>query len=258
MGHTYASSDWHGCWAPAEQLLNFLQPDDTLYFLGDAIDRGPDGIKIVDTLLKDKRVKYIMGNHEDFLIRTLPQVISYEKYLKGEDGMDDYIIDQCEISLWLLWNGGQATLDDLKETYSDYKTRYRYYVSALKQLPKRIDYQSPAGHTCILTHSGFDYDGKYKWGEDYIWDRDHIPSDKTPPENTYMIHGHTPVQCMLQFKCKDERAAAAAAINGEVLWYNNHTKLDIDLCTVQSGRVALVDLDTFDVKYFGLAREQWL
>lgn len=258
MGHTYASSDWHGCWAPAKQVLDFLQPDDTLYFLGDAIDRGPDGIKIVDTLLKDKRVKYIMGNHEDFLVKVLPLKIAYEKYLDGDEDapMTFKDMDKSEIELWMIWNGGEATWINLIETYLDYKTRYKHYVSALRKLPKRVDYKSPAGHTCILTHAGFDCDNKWKWGEDYLWDRDHISSKATPPQDTYIIHGHTPVQCMYEFGCPDKKDAALASINETVLWYNNHTKLDIDLCTVKTNKVALVDLDTFDVRYFGLAREQ--
>ena len=37
----YACSDLHGRYDLAEQVIAHLNPSDTLYFLGDAIDRGP-------------------------------------------------------------------------------------------------------------------------------------------------------------------------------------------------------------------------
>ena len=36
----------------------------------------------------------------------------------------------------------------------------------------------------------------------------------------------------------------------DVLFYCNGHKIDIDLCTIVSNRIALLDLDTFEVKYF--------
>ena len=40
---TYAVSDIHGCYDKYRELLRAIQlhPDDTLYVLGDVIDRGP-------------------------------------------------------------------------------------------------------------------------------------------------------------------------------------------------------------------------
>ena len=45
----YAVSDIHGCYDKYIDLLNKINfsPDDTLYVLGDVIDRGPDGFKIM-------------------------------------------------------------------------------------------------------------------------------------------------------------------------------------------------------------------
>lgn len=46
---TYTVSDIHGCYDKYRELLRAiqLQPNDTLYVLGDVIDRGPDGFKIL-------------------------------------------------------------------------------------------------------------------------------------------------------------------------------------------------------------------
>ena len=76
----YAVGDVHGCLGLLEQLLDEVQPDlanDTLIFMGDYIDRGPDSRKVVDYVLR-LRQKYprehiicLKGNHEamfqDFL-----------------------------------------------------------------------------------------------------------------------------------------------------------------------------------------------
>lgn len=45
----YAVSDIHGCYDKYKKLLKKINfgSDDTLYVLGDVIDRGPDGFKIM-------------------------------------------------------------------------------------------------------------------------------------------------------------------------------------------------------------------
>ena len=77
MGKVYASSDWHGNGELAIKVLNYLQPDDKLYFLGDAIDRGPHGYQIMTQLLEDKRVIYMLGNHEQMMLEAIQHMIKY-------------------------------------------------------------------------------------------------------------------------------------------------------------------------------------
>ena len=36
----------------------------------------------------------------------------------------------------------------------------------------------------------------------------------------------------------------------EVIRYCDGHKFDIDMCTIASERIALIDLDTFEIKYF--------
>ena len=43
----YALADLHGNGTIYNKIKNFLKPNDTVYFLGDAIDRGPDGWTIL-------------------------------------------------------------------------------------------------------------------------------------------------------------------------------------------------------------------
>ena len=70
MNKTYAFTDLHGMYPLWEQIRDFCDESDKLIFLGDACDRGDDGLKIIKELLQDKRVTYIKGNHEDFLEDT--------------------------------------------------------------------------------------------------------------------------------------------------------------------------------------------
>jgi serine/threonine protein phosphatase 1 len=70
---TVAIGDIHGNLKPLEDLLSevlpVLRPEDTLVFLGDYIDRGPDSRGCVERILRLKEqaafsVVTLLGNHE--------------------------------------------------------------------------------------------------------------------------------------------------------------------------------------------------
>jgi serine/threonine protein phosphatase 1 len=70
----YAIGDIHGCFQNLKSLVDKIpfQPDyDTIVFLGDYIDRGPDSFSVVSYLidLKNncKNAVFLKGNHEDML-----------------------------------------------------------------------------------------------------------------------------------------------------------------------------------------------
>lgn len=71
----FAVGDIHGCHGKLVALMARLPIDkstDTLVFLGDYINRGPDSRKVVDTLLEIRsgydHVVFLMGNHEQALL----------------------------------------------------------------------------------------------------------------------------------------------------------------------------------------------
>ena len=71
MGKTYVIGDIHGCADLLFELLARIEPlaqDDTLIFIGDYIDRGPDSKGVIDIILglrkKHIRIIALMGNHE--------------------------------------------------------------------------------------------------------------------------------------------------------------------------------------------------
>lgn len=72
---TYVLSDIHGRKDRFDNILKQidLQPDDTLYILGDVIDRNPDGVAILRQIMAMPNVKMLLGNHEYMML----QAISY-------------------------------------------------------------------------------------------------------------------------------------------------------------------------------------
>ena len=98
----YVISDLHGHFALYNMLLktiNFSNKD-TLYVLGDAIDRGPDGIKILQDIMKRDNVVFLPGNHEDMMCMVIRSIY------------DD--LPQREILCERWWlNGGEVTAREL-------------------------------------------------------------------------------------------------------------------------------------------------
>ena len=85
MSRIFAVGDIHGCHYKLITLLGRLplDPDqDTLVFLGDYINRGPDSRKVLDTLISLQRryrhVIFLKGNHEQALL-------DYELYGEREE-----------------------------------------------------------------------------------------------------------------------------------------------------------------------------
>ena len=62
----YAISDIHGCYDKYMAMLEKIgfSDDDTLYVLGDVVDRGEDGIRVLFDMLERENVIPIKGNHD--------------------------------------------------------------------------------------------------------------------------------------------------------------------------------------------------
>ena len=76
MGHTYVMSDIHGMAELFKRMLEQIRfrDDDTLYSLGDMIDRGPDPAGILDFAMSHGNVIALKGNHEDGFVQWYESV----------------------------------------------------------------------------------------------------------------------------------------------------------------------------------------
>ena len=254
MSRVFCSSDWHGCADPAMKVFDYLKPDDTLYFIGDAIDRGNDGIKLMNKLLTDNRVVYLKGNHEEFMEKSLPLLI---------EGRTDNMSDS-----WLYQNGGYCTYNTIKHCSDESKM---WYVNKIRQMPLEAKYTSPKGHTVIIEHAGYSpFDMPHRTHEP-LWDRSHFYDNwdsnfnrnGLDPDKTFLVHGHTPVQYLkFMYGYKDQGPKSKEELKIQYSWddpsihympeiirYCGGHKFDIDMCTIVSKRIALLDLDTFEEIY---------
>jgi serine/threonine protein phosphatase 1 len=96
-GRIIAIGDIHGCSRALRELLAAieLQTDDTLIFLGDYIDRGPNSRDVLEQiiLLKEQcHLVTILGNHEEKLLEALHDVSNLRLWLElgGIDTLRSY------------------------------------------------------------------------------------------------------------------------------------------------------------------------
>ncbi len=71
-----AVGDVHGNLEALEDLLPSMRPDDTLVFLGDLIDRGPDSRGVLERLVRLRNdasfeIVFLLGNHELWMLDSL-------------------------------------------------------------------------------------------------------------------------------------------------------------------------------------------
>lgn len=162
----YVMSDVHGQYKSYMKMLKKidLKTDDTLYVLGDAIDRGPDGIKILADIMKRPNVVMILGNHEMLMMDALK---NFDE-IKSKDRHDTDDID-----LWLdPCNGGESTYEEYtKLSASKRKVILDYLENAW--IIKKIKINNKTYH---LSHA-YTSNRKFKEGlhfkdltHDEIWD----------------------------------------------------------------------------------------
>ena len=239
----YAISDLHGNYELWTKVKEWLKPSDKLFCLGDNIDRGNDGIKIVQDMRNRENTTVLLGNHEDMLIDYLPGSIKYN-----------------EISALWFRNGGQPTFDAIKKMS---KEEQLDLLEFFRNCPKRIEFVNDNKQTIILCHAGFTPGQEEaaqflfrrgKAGEYLLWNRDHFSDiftsiDERYNKNTYVVFGHTPVDCLIPEKILiDHGYRVHVSAMGH--------KIDIDLGAAWSNQTCLLDLNTLKPIYFDLKGER--
>ena len=116
----YAMSDLHGCYDLYIKMLEKIKfsDEDTLYILGDVTDRGEDGIKILQDMMKRKNVIPILGNHDYTALRMFKMIYNKEE----SDGL---ILGR---TMWKLI-GGAPTNDTFMELSEAEQLEIINYIS---------------------------------------------------------------------------------------------------------------------------------
>ncbi|MBQ6944321.1 MAG: serine/threonine protein phosphatase [Ruminococcus sp.] len=228
----YVMSDIHGNLERFESIMRQinLKEEDTLYILGDVIDRYPYGIKLLRRIMKMPNVKMLLGNHEYMML----QAIGHCKDAADEK-KNAY---KGDVELWY-YNGGDVTHDYLKHIRKEYRAEIFEY---LKNLPLNYDVtvndvKYKLVHASPVDNYYLDPLNEYEYGdEEYfaVWARwkPHYPI----PVGYNLIFGHTPT---IYFHNKE-------------LWeiWKDERAIGIDCgCGYEQGRLACLRLDDMKVFY---------
>ena len=165
----FVIGDVHGCFHTLRALLFEvikIKKEDTVFFLGDYIDRGPKIKETIDFFIESLEsgwdFRFLMGNHEYMLINS------------------DYMFD-----LWMI-NHGKSTLNSFKiHSYNQLDKKYRDFFENLNYFFKLEKF--------ILVHGSIDTnsDSPFTKHQEMIWGRNY-QIDITKIDNKKLIVGHTP------------------------------------------------------------------
>lgn len=69
----YVISDIHGCYDQFRALTERIgiRTSDTLYILGDCVDKGPEPVRVLRDLAARDNVAVLMGNHDAAALKVL-------------------------------------------------------------------------------------------------------------------------------------------------------------------------------------------
>ena len=235
---TYACTDLHGQKDLLVQIQKFLKPDDVVFFLGDAADRGSHGWEMIKMIAQDKRFIPIKGNHEDMLIDAARSYYPDERIGHG-------------FSL-LASNGGRVTFYDMTNDQWG-----EQWINHIRKYPTHAEYTNTQGQLVLLSHAGYtpiaDPEDGGMWLPDdseLIWSRDHFWDDWDEENfsNAVVVHGHTPMPYMA-----DYLQMPSTTPMDKPIWYANRHKVCIDTAAFATGFCFLLNLDTWEHLTFNLA-----
>ena len=180
----YVLSDIHGNERRFRSILEQidLKPGDTLFVLGDVIDRHPGGLRILRRLMAMPNAKLLLGNHEYMMLRALGHPV------------DDNPDNGTALQHWYR-NGGDVTHRHWKFLR---KTTRRQIIEYLHSLPVSGEIQI-GSNTYRLVHGAPEElwaentDPRYPTPTHFaVWRR--LEAHDPMPADVTVIFGHTPTR----------------------------------------------------------------
>ena len=231
---TYVISDIHGQYDMFMELLDKikLKETDTLYILGDILDRGPHPIKTLRKIMEMPNVICMVGNHELMALKCL-------KFLMKE--ITNISIEELDIEMLnnlVTWqyNGSKSTINEFSQLDPESKQEVIDFINEF------LVYEEVSinNKNYLLVHAGLGNYSPEKDIEDYslhelVWTQ--ADYNVRYFEDTYVITGHTPTQTI-----------ADNSRPGYIYQRNNHIAIDCGAC-YSGGRLAALCLDTGEEYY---------
>ena len=207
---------------------------DTLYVLGDVIDRGPDGCKILLDMMGRPNVVPILGNHEFSAAICMPFLME-EVTDQSLETLDNTRL--AALNDWVL-NGAGTTLRELKQLSQWERDDILDYIREMEIYAEvTVD-----GKDFVLVHAGLNHFSpkkpldKYEL-QDFLFDRPDL--NAVFFEDKYLIHGHTPTRVLLEEA--GEPPEDKIVIRGK--------KIAVDCGAAFGGRLGCLCLDTMKEFY---------
>lgn len=188
---TYVISDIHGHYDRYQAMLKQIRPgnEDTLYVLGDVIDRGPDGVKVLLDMMARPNVIPILGNHELYAASCLPWLM---KEITDESIAALGAEELAALSEWMV-NGGNGTMQGLRQITQETRGEILEYIQEMS-LYAEVETDE---NDFVLVHAGLagfapeklldDYEL-----EDFLFARPDLDGPCFP--DRILIFGHTPTR----------------------------------------------------------------
>ena len=249
MNNVFYFTDIHGHLHLFNHIINYcntIDPNCTIIFGGDACDRGPNGYEIMKSLLNNKNVIYLKGNHEDMFVKAAKEFMEHfpaygnmsletiTRILKGINVFDN---KYPALQIYL-YNHGKETLIDwlLKEPKKE------EFVKKIDALPLTYSYKN-----IDFCHAGGVYPSfirKQKDSSDIdnvLWNRTAFEYGWAP--DRICIHGHTPTPAMSKKYGGRMPISEAHPIKYRGNFDERYTgyKIDMDTGVFADGRIFVLD-----------------
>lgn len=163
---------------------------DELYILGDVIDRNGDGgIGVLRWIMAQPNVRFLLGNHEDMLLRC---DFLFDEITEASLGC----LTEPQLSALMNWqaNGARPTMNALSELWKNDSDALHDLLDFITDAPLYAEL-NVCGRHYILTHAGL---GNYALGKelfdysdhDLLWFRPELTTRYAP--DATVVFGHAP------------------------------------------------------------------
>ncbi len=229
----YVMSDIHGEYDKYRQMLKKIHfsEKDTLYVLGDAVDRGEKPVAVLKDMYARANVYPLIGNHDMtayILLSRLNKEITEENV---ESALDSELLSA--VAMWQS-DGGDTTMRDFRNLSSDEREELLDYIGSFAPY---YEVETEDGRRFLLVHGGLGNYSPQRKLEDYsieelAFTRPELDKVYYSPDLTVVV-GHTPT----------------ISLCGRHEVYKSGNMLFIDCAATFNGRLACLCLDDGEIVY---------